>query len=134
MNDRERDPYKFVLLTGMALISVVMLFRFDHVASGILLQFPRPWGHILLAGIFVNCSMSLYGIIMQHTVHGVLWEKAGQGGLAGQFLIYGIWGFGLFSEKATGFAGLLVTLAIAAILRVVQIDRRRRKAAKHGPS
>jgi len=132
MNDRERDPYKFVVLAGIGLTCLVTLIRFDHAASGILLAFPRPWGHVLLAGIVVNTAVSLYGIIMQHTVRGVLWERVGQLGLTGHFLIYGVWGFSLFSEKATGFAGLLVTLALAAILRVVQIERRRRKAAKRG--
>jgi hypothetical protein len=132
MNDRERDPYKFVMLAGIGLLSLVTLVRFNHSATGILLAFPRPWAHVLLGGIVVNSAIALYGIIRQHTVRGVLWERVGQTGLAGQFLIYGVWGFSLFSEKATGFAGLLVTLALAAILRVVQIERRRRKAVKRG--
>lgn len=132
MNDYERDPYKFVVLSGFVLVSVIMLIRFDHVATGILLDLPRPWGHVLLAGITVNCSISLFGIIKQSTVRGVLWEMIGQLGLAGHFLIYSVWGFSAYGERATGFAGLLLMLTIAAIWRLAQIERRRRKAVKRG--
>jgi hypothetical protein len=134
VNDYERDPYKTVILSGIAVVSMEMLIRFDHVASGILLGFPYPWGHVLLLGIAVNCLVSLYGIVKQRTVRGVLWERVGQLGLAGHFFIYSVWGFSLFGEKATGFAGILLMLALAAILRVVQIERRRRKAVSRGTS
>lgn len=134
MNDYERDPWKFVTLSGIDLVSVMMLIRFDHMASGILLAFPRPWGHILLLGIVFNCSISLYGIVKQRTVRGVLWEQVGQIGLAGHFLIYGVWGFVVFGERATGFAAMLMMFAFAAILRVAQIERRRRRVVRIGSS
>jgi hypothetical protein len=132
VNDAERDPYKFVVLTGFVVLSAVTLIKFDSQASPILRAFPPPWGQILLLGIVLNGGISLYGITMQRTVRGVLWERAGQIGLAIHFLVYGTWGFIVFREKATGFAGLLITLAIAAILRVVQIEKRRRRAVGRG--
>lgn len=132
MNDYERDPYKFVMLAGMGLLCTLSLVRFNRSASGILQAFPHPWGQVLLIGIITNCSISLYGIVRQRTVRGVLWERAGQIGLAGQMLIYGAWGFLVFGERATGFAGLLLMFAIAAIVRIVQIERRRRRAVSRG--
>lgn len=72
--------------------------------------------------------MSLYGVIWQHTVWGVFLERAGQFGLAGLFLVYGAWGFLTFGERATQFATTLLTIAVAAAVRIWQIDRRRRKA------
>lgn len=127
MNDPERDPYKFVILTGFGLLSVNSLLRWDESANGILQAFPHPWGKVLLFGIVINCAVSLYGIIRQQTVRGVLYERAGQIGLSGQALIYGIWGFGVFGERASGFGGLLVMLAVAAFWRILQIERRRRR-------
>lgn len=130
MNDYERDPYKTMVTAGFCVVSVAMLARFDHMATGILLAFPRPWGHVLLGGIVIFSAISLYGIVNQRTVRGILWEKVGQFGLAGQYTIYSVWGFSVFGEKATGFAVILLTLAIAAILRVRQIERRKRRAAR----
>lgn len=132
MNDVERDPWKFVILGGIALLSLNSLIRFDRSANGILQAFPRPWAHVLLVGIIANCSISLYGVIRQHTVRGVLWERAGQIGLAGELLIYGVWGFFVFGERATSFAGFLLMCSLAAILRIRQIERRRRKAVARG--
>jgi hypothetical protein len=133
MNDRERDPYKVMMIAAMFVIGVITSLAYNRVATSTLMSFPAPWGRVFLAAIVANSGMSLYGIALQHTVRGVLWERAGQWGLSVLFLIYGVWGFGLFREKATGFSTLLLALAAAAILRIVQIDRRRR-AVDRGPS
>lgn len=126
MNDRERDPYKFVMLAGFGLLSFNSLVRWDNASNGVLQAFPHPWGQILLVSIAFFCVVSLYGIIRQHTVRGVLYERAGQIGLIGQALVYGVWGFAVYGERASNFAGLLVMLAIAALWRLLQIERRRR--------
>jgi hypothetical protein len=127
VNDRERDPYKFVMLAGFGLLSVNSLVRWNSASNGVLQAFPAPWGKVLLFGIVFNCAVSLYGIIRQQTVRGVLYERAGQLGLVGQALIYGTWGFIKFGERASGFAGLLVMLAVAATWRVAQLERRKRR-------
>lgn len=131
MKNYDLDPYKLLVLGTIGFSSLNSLFRFKSSASAIVQAFPHPWGHVMLAGIVMNCVMSLYGVIRQHTVRGVLWERAGQIGLIGLFLAYGVWGFFIFGERATQFASILIALCLAAAVRVWQIERRRRRAVSH---
>lgn len=127
MNDFERDPYKLLMMIVMVVIPAVELFAFDQLSGTILHQFPVPFGHVLLGALIFTAGMSLYGIIRNRTVRGLLYERAGQMGLTLLLWTYGVWGFTIVGFKSIGFSGLLIFLGIAALVRVLQIERRRLK-------
>jgi hypothetical protein len=137
-NDFERDPFKVGLLGASALSSPVMFWRFDWLSSGTLRSFPAPFGRLFLLWLFVSSVTALYGIVRQRTVRGVLWERAGMYGVGFLFLTYGVWAWVVFGGPATGFASLLIMVGVAAIVRIRQINRRRkdrrRRAVGRGPT
>jgi hypothetical protein len=92
-------------------------------------SFPHPYGHVFLAVLFVTSGMSLYGIVWQFSVSGLLWERAGMFGLAPLFLTYGIWAWSAYGATASGFASLLISLGWGAMVRIKQINRRRKPKA-----
>lgn len=134
MVDYERDPFKTLVLAVSVLYSPFAFIRFDALGSGTLHAFPNPFGRVFLAWLFVSSAIALYGVIRQRTVQGVLWERAGLCGVGGLFLIYGSWAYIVFGGRATGFASLLIALGIAAIVRIGQINRRRRRTGVGGGS
>ena len=103
MNDPERDPFKVAVLMASAVTSPVIFVRFDWLASSVLHSFPSFTARLFLAWLFVTCVMSLYGIVRQQTVRGVLWERAGMYGIAVLFVTYGSWALVQFGGPATGF-------------------------------
>lgn len=127
MNDYERDPFKVFVLAVSTVISPIMFIRFDHLAGATLHTFPDPYGRIFLVWLFISSVTALYGVIRQQNVTGVLWERTGMYGVAFLFVTYGIWGGAVFGGPAFGFASLLISLGLAAIVRIRQIDRRRKK-------
>jgi hypothetical protein len=128
--DYERDPFKVFVLAVSVLYSPFAFFRFDTLAGNTLHAFPSPFGRVFLAWLFVSAATALYGVIEQHTVQGVLWERAGMVGVGGLFLIYGSWAYVVYGNPATGFASLLLALGLAAIVRIRQISRRRRRGRR----
>jgi tryptophan-rich sensory protein len=128
VNDYERDPFKVFVLAISTVISPIMFVRFDHLAGGTLHTFPSPFGQIFLAWLFLSSGTALYGVIRQRNVSGVLWERTGMYGVAFLFVTYGAWAGVVFGGPAFGFASLLISLGLAAIVRIRQINRRRRKA------
>lgn len=132
MVDVERDPFKVLVLLVSFIISPVMFFRFDKLSGGTLHSFPSPYGRIFLAWLFVSTGVALYGIVRQRSVVGVLWERTGLYGVGGLFLTYGVWAWIKFGGPATGFASLLIALGFAAIVRIRQINRRRKAVSSRG--
>lgn len=130
--DFERDPFKTLILGMCFLYSPAALIWFNAVGGGTLHSFPRPYGHMFLVVLCVTSGMSLYGIVRQYSVTGLLWERAGLYGLAPLFLTYGVWALGAYGATATGFASLLVSLGWAAMVRIQQINRRTRRAVGRG--
>lgn len=104
MNDYERDPYKVMFLVICCLFSLYALVRFNAAAGTTLRSFPKPFGYIFLVVLGSSSGLSLFGIIRNRTVHGILLERAGQIGVGVLFLTYGAWAYSLFGETATGFA------------------------------
>lgn len=127
MNDYERDPYKLFIMTDMVVTPTVGLFSYNQSSGTILHQFPMPFGYVLLAALIFTAGMSLYGIIRNKTIRGMLYERAGQMGLTVLLWTYGVWGFWVAGIKSAQFSLLLIFLGIAALVRVLQIERRRLK-------
>lgn len=123
----EWQPYKWSMVGELAITTPILLFFFARSAGGTLRRFPAPLGHIFLAGLAASAMIAAYGIIRGHTVRGVLWERAGQLGIAILLVTYGTWAIGLFGAAGTQFAGLILSRALAATLRVIQIGLIRRK-------
>lgn len=130
MNDYERDPYKVFIMMDMVFTPTVGLFAYDQLSGTILHQFPKPFGYVLLAGLIFTAGLSLYGIIRNRTVRGMLYERAGQMGLTVLLWTYGVWGFWVAGFKSIQFSLLLIFLGTAALVRVLQIERRRLKLAR----
>jgi hypothetical protein len=124
VNDPERDPFKTLILGMCFCYAPVALIWFNRIAGGTLRSFPHPFGHLFLVGLFFTTGMSLYGVVRQQSVRGVLWERAGMWGLAPLFFTYGLWAVSALGVTASGFASLLIALGLAAIVRVSQINRR----------
>jgi hypothetical protein len=133
-NDPERDPFKVAVLAASVVTSPVIFVRFDWLAGTVLHSFPPFTARVFLGWLFACSVMSLYGIVRQRTVRGVLWERAGMYGIAALFVTYGTWAFAVVGGPATGFGSLLITLGFAAIVRIRQINSRRRKGVRRGPS
>jgi hypothetical protein len=127
MNDYERDPYKLFMMLVFVFAPAAELCAFDTLAGAVLHEFPVPFGHILLGALIFTAGLSLYGIVRNRTVRGMLYERAGQMGLTLLLWTYGVWGFWVVGIKAIGFSGLLIFLGCAALFRVLQIERRRLK-------
>ena len=127
MNDPERDPFKVFVLAVSAVVSPVMFVRFDQLAGPTLHTFPDPYGRVFLAWLFISAGTALYGVIRQRNVSGVLWERTGMYGVTFLFVTYGVWAAAVFGGPAFGFASLLISLGLAAIVRIRQINKRRRK-------
>jgi hypothetical protein len=134
VNDYERDPYKLLILGGILLWAIVAVCNFTRFGGTLLSSFPSPFGYVFVVGLIVTAGISLYGIIRQRSVRGVLYERTGQVGVGILFLTYAVWATAQFGARAFGFSVLLFSIGIAAILRVVQIERRRRKAVRRGAS
>jgi hypothetical protein len=127
MNDYERDPYKLFMMIVMVFTPTVELFAFNQLSGTVLHRFPVPFGHVLLVGLIFTAGLSLYGIIRNRTVRGMLYERAGQMGLTLLLWTYGGWGFWVAGFKSIAFSALLIFLGTAALTRVLQIERRRLK-------
>lgn len=124
------DIYKTCILAAFASWSVPALFAFDRFSGATLSSFPSPFGYVFVVALLLTSSLSLYGIVYRRTVLGLLWERSGQAGLGLLFMTYGSWAWASFGERAAGFGWLLIFLGVAAILRVIQIEWRRRTARK----
>jgi hypothetical protein len=127
MNDYERDPYKLFMMLVFVFTPTVELFAFDQLAGPVLHKFPVPFGHILLGALAFTAGISLYGIVRNRTVRGMLYERAGQMGLTLLLWTYGVWGFWVVGPRSITFSALLIFLGCAAAVRVLQIERRRLK-------
>lgn len=127
MNDYERDPYKLFMMLVMVCVPTVELFAFNQLSGTVLHQFPVPFGHLLLGALIFTAGLSLYGIIRNRTVSGLLYERAGQMGLTLLLWTYGVWGFAVAGFKSIAFSTLLIFLGFAALYRLIQIERRRLK-------
>lgn len=134
MNDPERDPFKVYILVVSAGYSVAASVRFDSLTSGALRAFPAPFGRVFLVWLFVLSATALYGIVRQRSVRGIFWERTGMYGIAFLFVTYGAWAWALFGGPATQFASQLIALGVAAMVRVRQINKRRKAAVTRGPT
>lgn len=133
VNDPERDPFKVGVLAVSVVTTPALFFWFNTLAGVTLHSFPSPFGRVFLGLLFVSASTALCGVVWQDTARGVLWERTGMYGIASLFVTYGLWALGQFGGTATGFGSLLITLGFAAIVRVRQINKRR-KVARRGPT
>jgi hypothetical protein len=125
-------PLVTLFLAYCVVWSIRALFAFDKAAGQTIRDFPRPFGYVFLGVLLVTAAFSLVGIIRRRTWYGILLERAGQFGVGTLFIVYAIWAWSLFGERATSFGGILTFLGIGSILRVAQIEWIRRREAKRG--
>lgn len=121
------QPYKVAILGEMALLTPLVLILFNKIAGATVRNLPYPSGHIFLLGLTLSSTMSLYGIMRGHTSRGILWERAGQTGIAILLVTYGALAWSMFGASGLQFAGLIFSRALAATMRVIQIEVIRRK-------
>lgn len=134
MNDFERDPFKLWVLSAVCLFGAVATFAFHRIGGATLQAMPPPWGQVFTAGMAISSGITIYGVIRNKTIAGILYERAGLAGMCMFFLTYAVWAFSRFGFTATGFTLIVGALGIASIQRLLQIERRRRKAGRHGPT
>lgn len=127
------EPYRVIILGEMTLLAPFILFTFHRFTGETLRSFPAPAGHIFLVGIALCSGVALYGVIRRYTAHGMLWERAGQIGIAILLVTYGIWAASLFGAPGLQFAGMIFSRALAAILRAIQLEVIRRRESNLWP-
>lgn len=126
------DVFRAMFLLYCVTFSVRALFAFEASAGQTIRDFPHPFGYAFIVVLLVTSLLSLLGIARRRTWHGVLLERAGQAGVGGLFITYGVWAWSLFGTRSYAFSWLLIFLGLGSILRVVQIEMIRRRGAKRG--
>lgn len=126
------DVFRAMFLLYCVTFSARALFAFDVAAGQTIRDFPHPFGYAFIVVLLVTALLSVIGIAGRRTWYGVLLERAGQAGVGGLFITYGVWAWSLFGSRASSFSWLLIFLGLGSILRVVQIELIRRRGAKRG--
>lgn len=125
-------PLVTLFLAYCVVWSLRALFAFNTAAGQTVRDFPQPFGYLFLVVLLLTSLISIVGIIRRRSWYGVLLEQAGQFGVGTLFIIYAVWAWSLFGERATAFGGMLTFLGLGSILRVAQIEWIRRREAKSG--
>ncbi len=120
-----REPFEIALLSAISLYGLLAVVAYDKVAVTTLRSLPGPWGYIFIAASGAAALVALSGALMV-SITGLLVEKIGLWAVSGLYGAFAIWSIGLNGARSTGFAVMLLGVALAALVRVWQINRSKR--------
>lgn len=124
-----REPFEIALLSAISLYGLIAVIAYDKVAVTTLRSLPAPWGYIFIAGSGAAALVALCGALMV-SITGLLVEKIGLWAVGGLYGAFAVWSIGLNGARSLGFAVMLLGIALAALVRVWQINRSKKVSTR----